>query len=174
MLTPLHDPDDETLLVWWRAAHDPLLLGAIEALRQHAQDIVSLNRPVCLGSGKCCRFSSHGHVLLVTGLEAAIVLSQTSTPTLHSATSARERGECAFLEEGLCSIHSARPLGCHAYFCREGSGDWQARLAEGMHGAVRRLHEEHAIEYLCAEWTWFVEVYARASQRGFLSLQPAP
>ncbi len=174
MLTPRHDPSDETLLAWWRAAHDPQLMGAISALRQHAEDIVSLHRPVCLGSGKCCRFVSHGHVLLVTGLEAAIVLSRTPLLALPSATNARERGECPFLHARLCSIHTARPLGCHAYFCREGSGDWQSTLAEGLHSAVRRLHEEHSIEYLCAEWTWLVEVYTRAEQRGFLSQRPAP
>ena len=56
-------------------------------------------------------------------------------------------GECVFLDEGLCSIHGDRPLGCRLFHCRMGDrlsilhesivrcGTWDLYARLGLIGA---------------------------------------
>ena len=160
---------------WGRAAAEPAISEALLALHEHAANVAALHRPVCLSSGRCCHFADHGHVLLVTGLEAAWVYQRLAVPTPTEDTSRPSaKGVCAHLKGGQCAIHSIRPLGCRAYFCDAGQGPWQATLAESLHSAVRRLHDEYSVEYLCAEWTWLAAVLEGANERGLLKAGPLP
>ncbi|MSR28151.1 MAG: hypothetical protein EXS03_01055 [Phycisphaerales bacterium] len=169
MLRPTTPLDDRTILSWWRAAGEAPVRDAFEALAEHAATVAQFHRPICLSSGRCCRFKDHGHSLLVTGLEAAWVLRRVRRRvTVAETTSARRNGVCVHLVEGQCSIHATRPLGCRAYYCDSSGGPWQADLAESLHNAVRRLHDDLSIEYLCAEWTYLVEALSQADGRGLL------
>lgn len=114
-------------------------------------------------------------MLAVTGLEALWVWQQTSARlSTASAQIAQAIGQCGFLDGKLCSIHPNRPTGCRTYFCDRGDGQWQSSLGESLHQALRALHTEHQLPYLCAEWTWLLTVLARAESRGVFPAVPLP
>ena len=61
-------------------------------------------------------------------------------------------GPCPFQVEGLCSIHSIRPLGCRVFFCQSGTEQWQRDLYEQTLAELRRLHDRHGLPYQYMEW----------------------
>ena len=68
--------------------------------------------PVCVASGRCCRFKEHGHVLYISNLEAEVLLE--SAPDYAAPVSA---DFCPFQKDKLCTARAPRPLGCRVYFC---------------------------------------------------------
>lgn len=114
-------------------------------------------RPLCVASGRCCRFEAFGHRLYVTALEAAWVLERLETElgrrlTAEEIEKATAEGTCPFLCDGRCSVHAIRPFACRTFFCDPRSEDWQRDLHERCHAAVRLLHERNAIPYRYGEW----------------------
>jgi Fe-S-cluster containining protein len=68
--------------------------------------------PVCVASGKCCRFKEYGHTLFLSHLEADVLLAgapEYGTPT--------DPGFCPFQVNKLCTARQHRPLGCRVYYC---------------------------------------------------------
>lgn len=160
--------------MWWRASALPEVEGALSALQEYAANVAQAQRPVCLSSGKCCNFRAHGHILVVTGLEALWVWRQTARAlTPSTADAARSSGVCPFLSGSLCGIHEVRPTGCRTYFCDRGDGVWQSTLSERMHDSITALHDDHHIPYLYAEWTWLLSEVTQAHARGVFS-HPLP
>jgi Fe-S-cluster containining protein len=170
---------------WLAMAREARIAAAIDAMQAELMARIDARKPRCDASGRCCNFAKHGHVLFVTGLEAAMTLTRIgevreaegleaktlgvlrdSTPgrvvTLAQVGAARDRGDCPFLEGTLCGVHRARPMGCRVYFCDETAQEWQHEQSEWMMEEVRRLHERERIEYRYAEWRWLLEVLARA------------
>lgn len=159
---------------WWSASALPAVEGALGALHEYAAHVADAQRPVCLSSGKCCNFQSHGHMLVVTGLEALWVWRQAARPLRSSAANAAQAaGVCGYLDGSLCSIHAVRPTGCRSYFCDRGDGQWQSTLSERLHNSITQLHDEHDIPYLYAEWTWLLAHVTRAHEQGVFS-EPLP
>jgi len=112
-----------------------------------------MENPVCVASGRCCRFEEYGHRLYCTGLETAWCLravDRVVTPT--EVERAQDAGTCPFLLNGLCTAHLVRPMGCRIYFCdpaaRQGQNDLYARC----HLAIISLHEQFGVTYHYAEW----------------------
>src|SRR3954452_7132653 len=68
--------------------------------------------PVCVASGRCCRFKEFGHVLYISNLEADVLLS--AAPPYESPVST---DFCPFQRGTLCTAREPRPLGCRVYFC---------------------------------------------------------
>src|SRR5262245_28062392 len=68
--------------------------------------------PVCVASGRCCRFKEYGHSLFVSNLEAAVLLA--AAPTYDRPVSP---DFCPFQKENLCTAREPRPLGCRIYYC---------------------------------------------------------
>src|SRR5215467_4173879 len=68
--------------------------------------------PVCVASGRCCRFKEWGHVLFLSNLEADVLLD--GAPAYDRPVSA---SFCPFQKENLCTARQPRPLGCRVYFC---------------------------------------------------------
>ncbi|MSR44166.1 MAG: YkgJ family cysteine cluster protein [Phycisphaerales bacterium] len=172
---PDHAPTDETIHRWWNASRIAAIDGAFLALHDHAATVTTLHRPVCLASGKCCHFQEHGHLLAVTGLEAMWVWrKERTTGSRDAVRRAMHGGRCVYLSGTLCSIHENRPSGCRSYFCDRGDGAWQSILSESIHRAIRAIHDEHEVPYLCAEWTWLLNALADADARGVLSSASPP
>ncbi len=44
-------------------------------LYSEVDQAVAAAGPVCIASGRCCRFKEYGHVLFVSNLEAEVLLS---------------------------------------------------------------------------------------------------
>lgn len=171
---------------WLAIAREPRIASAIDAMQAELMARIAARKPRCDASGRCCNFKKHGHLLFVTGLEAAMTLTRiaetrkaeamhakaqdpsrdeapsTRVVTLAQVGAARDRGDCPFLEGTLCGVHWARPMGCRVYFCDETAQEWQHEQSEWMMEEVRRLHERESIEYRYAEWRWLLEVLARA------------
>lgn len=140
----------------------------LEEIYGAARGEVEARGPACWASGRCCRFDRAGHRLYVTGLEAAYAMASleagapgsTRTISLLQVRSARERGDCPFLEGNACGIHGVKPLGCRVYFCERGSEPWQASLSERLLERVRELHDRHGVAYRYAEWRDLLEAFA--------------
>lgn len=142
--------------LWKVAAVEPRVSEVLNAIFKDATEVARRERPLCLASGRCCRFEAHGHRLYVTGLEAAWFLHQLSetcgrTLQVSEIESARSRGDCPLLENGLCSVHDIRPFGCRGYFC-DPRASWQEATYERWHQQVRTLHDELELPYAYGEW----------------------
>ena len=89
--------------------------------------------PVCVASGRCCRFKEHGHVLYLSHLEAAVLLD--AAPPYEQPVS---DAFCPFQKEKLCTARACRPLGCRIYFCDPSYGDKGHPI---MEKALQRLRD---------------------------------
>ena len=122
-------------------------------------DQVEARGPACWASGRCCSFEKAGHRLYVTGLEAAYTISRLQSPLSRAGTDeARARGDCPFLAQNLCGVHTIKPIGCRVYFCDRSAQGWQHDLSERALDMVKRLHEQHAIPYQYGEWRAMLEM----------------
>jgi Fe-S-cluster containining protein len=68
--------------------------------------------PVCIASGRCCRFKEYGHTLFLSSFEAEILLA--SAPPYEKPAS---DDFCPFQKGKLCTARDCRPLACRIYFC---------------------------------------------------------
>lgn len=155
---------------WHRAAAAPAVDTDMRRLYERLDAQVAQRGPVCWVSGRCCQFDAYGHLLFVTGLEAAWVLRQTAQrpnathePNRHTKPSptfvadqvtepARADGACPFQLNRLCSVHTVRPMGCRVFFCQHGTEDWQHELYERFLAELRGLHDDHELPYYYMEW----------------------
>jgi len=132
-----------------KAAMRPDVCEAVENVYLALQDAIDLRRPICVSSGRCCRFEEYGHRLFVTTLEMAAFVSQAKR-SLNPATC--DKTGCPFQLNRLCDVHEIRPFGCRIFFCDETSTQWQAEQYERFHRELKRLHDELAIRYFYVEW----------------------
>lgn len=89
--------------------------------------------PVCVASGRCCRFKEWGHTLFLSNLEAEVLLE--AAPAYELPVSA---DFCPFQKDKLCTAREPRPLGCRVYFC---DPNYQTRAAEITEKFVRQLKD---------------------------------
>src|ERR1700730_5200937 len=81
--------------------------------------------PVCVASGRCCRFKEYGHTLFLSNLEAEVLLN--AAPSYeHPVTAAF----CPFQQGNLCTAREPRPLGCRIYYCDPAYQETGALLSE--------------------------------------------
>src|SRR5215831_16373130 len=81
--------------------------------------------PVCVASGRCCRFKEYGHVLFLSNLEADVLLA--GAPPYQQPVSV---DFCPFQKENLCTAREPRPLGCRIFFCDPSYQETANRLTE--------------------------------------------
>lgn len=146
----------EDVQQWLAVARDPRVDSLLTQVFEEADELARRKRPLCIASGRCCRFEEHGHRLYVTGLEVAWFLHlletrEGRTVDQGQVDSAQASGTCPFLADGMCTVHAIRPFGCRSYFC-DPRATWQAEAYEGWHARIRDFHEEHAIAYDYGEW----------------------
>lgn len=149
---------------WAEAAFHPAIDAGIREIYGEVARETSALAPTCNASGRCCRFGEWGHLLYVTGLEAAWCIRESArTPTAADVLAAAVRDDCPFLESGLCAVHLARPLGCRAYFCDPKAQGWQESLSERMLARLRALHDAHGVPYRYGEWRTMLAHFAAGS-----------
>jgi hypothetical protein len=88
-----------------------LQLEVLEIYRQVDAEVAAAG-PVCVASGRCCRFKEYGHTLFLSNLEADVLLD--GAPPYQIPVSP---DFCPFQRERLCTARESRPLGCRVYFC---------------------------------------------------------
>ncbi len=156
---------DEAARAWMQAARRDGVQRDLDAIYALVARETAIQRPACAASGRCCNFARSGHLLYVTGLEAACTLlrsayqrGESASPASGHAISlaqverARTRGDCPFLVGASCGVHAIKPLGCRVYFCDPAAQRWQQDLSERAMAMLRELHEHHEIPYAYAEW----------------------
>lgn len=147
---------------WRRGAREPAIADLVDDLHARAGREIELASPVCVASGRCCRFEEFGHRLFVTGLEAALTLERLGrTPTRERVERALHEGDCPYQVDRLCSIHPHRPLGCRLFFCDPSADAWMPRLSQELHDRLRALHAVWSIPYRYSEWRSLLAMFAR-------------
>lgn len=127
------------------------VLEQVRALYVDLRAEIDLRRPVCISSGRCCKFEVYGHRLFVTTMELAVFTADLAV-LKTSVSSPWDGTGCAFQRQGLCSVHGIRPFGCRMFFCDAGSTQWQNDTYERYHDRLKRLHDELGVPYLYVEW----------------------
>jgi hypothetical protein len=98
--------------------------------------------PVCVASGRCCRFKEYGHVLFVSNLEADVLLA--TAPAYEQPVSP---DFCPFQKGNLCTAREPRPLGCRVYYCDPNYQDTGNRITETYLHKLKDLAEAHGVEW---------------------------
>ena len=89
--------------------------------------------PVCVASGRCCRFKEYGHTLFLSNLEAEVLLQD--APAYERPVTSEF---CPFQKGNLCTAREPRPLGCRVYYCDPTYQETGQRISETY---LRKLKE---------------------------------
>lgn len=98
--------------------------------------------PVCVASGRCCRFKQYGHVLYVSNLEAEVLL--VGAPEFCGPVTEEF---CPFQRENICTAREPRPLGCRVYYCDPNYQETGNALTEAYLGKLKQLAEGAGIPW---------------------------
>jgi hypothetical protein len=109
-------------------------------LYEEVDAAVAAAGPVCVASGRCCRFKEHGHVLFLSDLEADVLLA--AAPPYEKPVSA---DFCPFQKGNLCTARGPRPLGCRIYYCDPAYQETGSRLSEEYLRRLKRLAQDHGV-----------------------------
>lgn len=121
-------------------------------LYDSADEEIQSHKPVCVASGKCCRFAEYGHTLFLSNLEAVVLLQHApaySTPTDSSF--------CPFQVEKLCTAREYRPLGCRVYFCDPGYAGKAEPITEHFLTQLKLIAEEEHVQWQYAPLHRFLD-----------------
>ena len=98
--------------------------------------------PVCVASGRCCRFKEYGHVLYVSSLEAEVLLSAAPPYTKPVGTD-----YCPFQQGNLCMAREPRPVGCRVYYCDPNYQETGNAITEKYLHRLKELAQEAGAEW---------------------------
>ena len=121
--------------------------------------------PVCVASGKCCRFKEFGHVLFVSNLEADVLLS--AAPPYEQPASP---DFCPFQKGNLCTAREPRPLGCRVYYCDPNYQETGHRITEKYLRRLKELAEAHGVEWRYAPLHKFLNETPRGEPHAALDV----
>ncbi len=121
------------------------------ALYQEVDQAVAAAGPVCVASGRCCRFKEYGHVLFLSNLEAEVLLAH--APPYEQPVSP---DFCPFQKGNLCTAREPRPLGCRVYYCDPNYQETGNRISEEFLRRLKQLAHDHAVEWHYAPLHYFL------------------
>jgi hypothetical protein len=101
--------------------------------------------PVCVASGRCCRFKEYGHTLFLSNLEAEVLLA--GAPPYDKPASP---DFCPFQRDQLCSAREPRPLGCRIYYCDPAYQQKSHVIMETYLRRLKALAQEHGLAWCYA------------------------
>lgn len=163
---------------WLEAVSRAGVRAELEAVFSAAAEAIAARGPACWASGRCCNFEKAGHLLYVTGLEAAYTVwmvrereggRRQEVPSVRTGLSLDvvngegRGGACPYQVGNLCGVHEIKPLGCRVYFCDRSAQSWQNDLSERLLAEVRAIHERHGFEYRYGEWRGMLRAVTAAS-----------
>jgi hypothetical protein len=120
----------------------PELRRQVRHLYSEVDAAVAAAGPVCVASGRCCRFKEYGHVLFLSNLEADVLLA--GAPPYERPVTA---DFCPFQKDNLCTAREPRPLGCRVYYCDPAYQDTGNQITETFLRRLKQLATEHGIEW---------------------------
>jgi Fe-S-cluster containining protein len=98
--------------------------------------------PICVASGRCCRFKEYGHTLFLSNLEAEVLLA--SAPPYEQPVTP---DFCPFQKENLCTAREPRPLACRIYFCDPTYQETSKRISEAYLHRLKKLADDFGVEW---------------------------
>lgn len=120
---------------------EALRLQVLELYREVDRDVAAAG-PVCVASGRCCRFKEYGHVLFLSNLEAEVLLHD-APPYQGPVTP----DFCPFQKDNLCTAREPRPLGCRVYYCDPNYQETGNRLTETYLHRLKDLASAHGVPW---------------------------
>jgi Fe-S-cluster containining protein len=153
------------------------VLAAVRGLYADVQREVDARRPVCVVSGRCCRFEDYGHRLYVTTIELAAFMYELEQARAGGKAPSVDDWDgtgCPFQVSKLCGVHPFRPFGCRMFFCDATSTEWQNEAYERFHGELKRLHETLGVAYAYVEWRQALRALGVAPDSERHGLQGSP
>jgi hypothetical protein len=130
----------------------PLRRAVLELYREVDREVAAAG-PVCVASGRCCRFKEYGHTLFLSNLEAEVLLAG-APPYDPAAVSA---DFCPFQQGNLCTAREPRPVGCRVYYCDPNYQATASVISEKYLARLKRLAEEHGTAWLYAPLHRFLQ-----------------
>ncbi|HEV3257345.1 MAG TPA: hypothetical protein VG013_10730 [Gemmataceae bacterium] len=130
-------------------------------LYQEVDRAVAAAGPVCVASGRCCRFKEYGHVLFLSSLEADVLLA--GAPAYEQPVSA---DFCPFQKDNLCTAREPRPLGCRVYYCDPNYHECGNRITEEYLHRLKELAGRHGVDWRYAPLHTFLNTAASAPPAG--------
>src|SRR5438270_12493018 len=115
---------------------------AVLDLYKEVDEAVHAAGPVCVASGRCCRFKEYGHTLFLSNLEADVLLA--SAPLYEQPVSP---DFCPFQKNNLCTAREPRPLGCRIYYCDPSYQETGNQITEEYLGRLKQLAQEHGVAW---------------------------
>ena len=98
--------------------------------------------PVCIASGRCCRFKEYGHTLFLSNLEASVLLAD--APAYEAPVTA---DFCPFQRDNLCTARDPRPLGCRVYYCDPTYQTRAGEITEKYLARLKTLADQSGIDW---------------------------
>ena len=135
--------------------NNDLRAGVLEIYRDVDREVAAAG-PVCLASGRCCRFKEYGHTLFLSELEAEVLLE--SAPPYEAPVSA---DFCPFQKDNLCTARQERPLGCRIYFCDPTYQETAAKISEKYLSRLKELARQRGLPWRYAPLHIFLNEGAR-------------
>jgi len=137
-----------------QASARPKVRARIAHIYAELQAKIDQRQPICVASGRCCKFEEYGHRLFVTTMEMASFFHELASSGRDLAGSLRSWNGtgCPFQVGKLCGVHPIRPFGCRIFFCDPTATEWQQEQYEAFHGQLKQLHAELDIPYFYMEW----------------------
>ena len=120
---------------------EPVRLRMLELYREADAEVAAAG-PVCVASGRCCRFKEYGHTLFLSNLEADILLA--AAPEYQQPVSA---DFCPFQKDNLCTAREPRPLACRVYFCDPSYQVTSHEITEAYLHRLKALAAEHGLPW---------------------------
>jgi hypothetical protein len=126
------------------AGHSPPFHADLREVYAELDAAVAGLAPVCLISGRCCRFEEYGHTLFLSGLEADYLMSEAPEPVR-----ALDEGQtCPWQDDrGRCTARGGRPLGCRVFFCDPAFQDAAPALSEQFLSRIKLLARRHGLPW---------------------------
>jgi len=112
-------------------------------LYQEVDREVAAAGPVCVASGRCCRFKEYGHTLFLSNLEAEVLLAEAPPYDPEAVTS----DFCPFQQGNLCTAREPRPLGCRVYYCDPEYQETGAALSEKYVRRLKQFADTHGVTW---------------------------
>jgi hypothetical protein len=128
---------------WENLAMSENLRRAVLQLYTEVDREVVAAGPVCVASGRCCRFKEFGHGLFLSNLEADVLLA--GAPPYDPAQVTADF--CPFQKGNLCSAREPRPLGCRIYYCDPNYQETASGLSEKYLRRLKQLAEESGVPW---------------------------
>src|SRR5688500_2876115 len=114
----------------------------LELYREADREVAAAG-PVCVASGRCCRFKEYGHVLYLSSLEAEVLLAE--APAYDAPLTC---DYCPFQQWNLCTAREPRPLGCRVYYCDPAYQETGADITEKYTRRLKEICEREGLQWL--------------------------